>query len=195
MKKTILLLAVAAAFITKAAFAQSETAPSETAYSLAAVAALVTRQPAADEEAIKGVMSTLEKGWNSKSGETFSSVFADVHDYIVINGLYFSGFTTRGNAGAHQGLFNGVYKSKDIKIKVDKIAFLRSDLALVTAYAGMYETGGTSPKDPSAIMTVIVEKKNDAWKIISFHNHSLDEVLAMKQTPVPMNVMYASWYK
>ncbi len=36
----------------------------------------------ADELAITSIISTLETGWNNKSGETFASVFDDVHDYI-----------------------------------------------------------------------------------------------------------------
>jgi hypothetical protein len=43
-------------------------------------------------------------------------------------------------------------------------------------------------------MTVIAEKKNDLWKIISFHNHELN-IEEIKQRGVPLNIMYASWYK
>ena len=147
-----------------------------------------------DEQAIQNIFSTIQNGWNEKNGEKFASVFADVHDYIVVNGMYFSNFTRQGNAAAHQGLFNGIYKNVNVKLIVDKISFLRPDLALVTAVGGRYTTEKPLPEDPEIIMTVIAEKKNDVWKIISFHNHNLDSGLK-KSSPMPLNIMYASWYK
>jgi uncharacterized protein (TIGR02246 family) len=147
-----------------------------------------------DTEAVAGIISTLEKGWNAKSGAIFSSVFAEVHDYIVVNGLYFSNFTRQRNSEIHQSLFDGVYKNQDARLKVDKIQFLRPDLALITAIGARFDKSKPTPEDPSAIMTVLAEKKNNDWKIISFHNHDIDPA-NKERSPVPMQVMYASWYK
>ena len=146
-----------------------------------------------DEQAIQNIVSTLQNGWNEKNSEKFSSVFADVHEYIVVNGMYFSNFTRQGNAASHQGLFNGIYKNVNVKLITEKISFLRPDLALVTATGGRYSNEKPIPEDPEIIMTVLAEKKNNEWKIISFHNHNLEA--SVKQSPMPMNVMYASWYK
>jgi uncharacterized protein (TIGR02246 family) len=148
-----------------------------------------------DEQAVRNIVSTMETGWNDKNGDKFSSVFADVHDYIVVNGFYFPGFTKQGNAAAHQGLFNGVYKTVDIKLNVDKISFVRNDLAMIHILGASYQKGTAVPADPMIIMTVLAEKKNDNWKIISFHNHDLTSFEEKERSPVPMNVMYASWYK
>lgn len=148
-----------------------------------------------DEQAVRSIFATLEKGWNSKSGETFSSVFADVHDYIVVNGFYFPNFTQQRNAAAHQSLFDGRYKTYDIKLKVDKVSFIRPDLAqAIVLGAGAERTAGT-PADPNIIMTTLVEKKDGQWKIISFHNHNLESFNDQANAPFPLNVMYASWYK
>jgi uncharacterized protein (TIGR02246 family) len=173
MKKTI-ILSIMTTLVMGAATAQSKTT---------------------DEQAIRTIVSTMEAGWNNKNGESFSSVFADVHDYIVVNGFYFPGFTRQGNAAAHQGLFNGVYKTVDIRLNVDKISFVRNDLALIHVLGGSYQKGTTPPADPMIIMTILAEKKNDSWKIISFHNHDLTSFHDKDRSPVPLNVMYASWYK
>lgn len=146
-----------------------------------------------DEQAIRSITSTMVTGWNTKNGQVFSSVFAEKHDYIVVNGLYFPNWTTQANAAAHQGLFDGIYKNEELKMKVDKIQFLRPDLAQVTAFALLYTRNTPIPEDLSAIMTILVEKKNNEWKIISFHNHGLDS--SVKHGPMPMKVMYASWYQ
>ena len=148
-----------------------------------------------DEQAVRSIIATLEKGWNLKSGETFSSVFAPTHDYIVVNGFYFSNFSRQANAFAHQGLFDGIYKTQDIKLKVDKISFIRPDLAMVHALGAGFEKGQAVPENPGIIMTVLAEKKDGDWKIISFHNHTLETFREGVHAPMPANVMYASWYK
>lgn len=152
----------------------------------------------ADEQAIYKVINIMETGWVQKNGQLFSSVFADVHDYIVWNGYYFPGMTQPRNAAAHQELFSGVYKTYDIKLKIDKIRFLRSDLALVHVYGGGYEKGKDLPENPTVLMSMIIEKKNNDWKVISFHNLDL-EAFEKKEiadhSPMPLKVMYAGWYK
>jgi len=152
----------------------------------------------ADEQAIQKIVTTMETAWAQKNGELFSSVFAETHDYIVWNGYYFPNMTRQGNAGAHQNLFNGVYKTYDVKFKIDKIKFIRHDLALTHVYGGGFEKGKTPPENPGVFMTMLLEKKDGTWKIISFHNMDL-EAFEKKEiadhSPMPLNVMYAGWYK
>lgn len=173
MKKTILIIMTA--ITTTAAMAQST-----------------------DEQAIRKVVSTMETGWIKKDGQLFASVFAETHDFIVWNGYYFPGWSRQANAGAHQGLFNGPFATSDIKLKIDKIKFLRPDLALTHVFGARYDKGTSIPEDPGVLMSIIMEKKDGAWKIISFHNLDLegfqDKPIA-DQSPMPLKVMYAGWYK
>ena len=114
-----------------------------TMFALAALASanIMAQTENTDDQAVRGIIQTLEKGWNTKSGETFASVFAEKHDYIVVNGLYFANFNPKANAFAHQGLFNGVYKSSEIRLKVDKVNFVRPDLAMIHVLGANWEKG------------------------------------------------------
>ncbi|MGB8191628.1 MAG: SgcJ/EcaC family oxidoreductase [Chitinophagaceae bacterium] len=175
MKKIILILL--SAIITTASIAQSGNA---------------------DDQAIQKIVTTMETGWAQKSGEVFSSVFADVHDYIVWNGYYFPGMSRKANAAGHQDLFSGVYRTYDVKFKIDKIRFVRTDLALAHVYGGGYEKGQAVPENPTVLMTMLLEKKDGNWKIISFHNLDLEAFenkATADRSPMPLNVMYAGWYK
>jgi uncharacterized protein (TIGR02246 family) len=149
----------------------------------------------ADEQSLRNIVSTIQDGWNEKSGEKFASPFADVHDYIVVNGLYLPSFGKKQNAAVHQQLFDGRYKNANLKLNVDKISFYKKDLAQITVIGANYPASEAIPKDPTAIMTLIVEKKADGWKIISFHNHELNMEEIKQASPMPVEVMYASWYK
>lgn len=155
-------------------------------------------QATTDEQAIQKIISSMETNWAQKNGEAFASVFADVHDFIVWNGYYFPNQTRERNAQAHQGLFNGPYRTYDIKLKIDKIRFLRPDLALVHVLGGGYQKGEAVPENPGVLMSIIMEKKNGSWKIISFHNLNLEAFTNKEmeqQSPMPLKVMYANWYK
>lgn len=148
----------------------------------------------ADEKSLQKIVNTIETGWNTKSGTLFASVFADIHDYIVVNGMYMPGFSQKANAEAHQGLFNSVYREHLLTLKTDKIKFIKPDLAMMHVLGAGQMKGQPVPTDPGIIMTLLVEKKDNAWKIISFHNHEIN-MQELKQRNVPLNHMYANWYK
>lgn len=152
----------------------------------------------ANINAITTAINTMQKGWNEKSGEKYASVFADKHDFIVWNGNYFPNTTKTSTAAGLQGLFDGPGRMYDLKLKIDKIKFIRSDIALVHVLGASYEKEKEIPKDPGVLMSLLMEYKNKKWEIISFHNLDLeafqdDEV--KKRLPFPAEVMYASWYK
>jgi uncharacterized protein (TIGR02246 family) len=151
-----------------------------------------------EEDAIRAVVRTVETGWAEKSGEKYASGFAEVHDFIVWNGYYFPNQTRQGTAAGHQNLFNGMYKNMDVKLKVDKIKFIRNDIALVHTYGVLYEKGKPVPENPGVLMTMLMEKKQDEWQIISFHNLDLEAFQDKEvgdRSPIPLNIMYAGWYK
>jgi uncharacterized protein (TIGR02246 family) len=165
-----------------------------TIFSLAAAAQTGNK----DEESIRDVVKTMETGWAEKSGEKFASVFAPVHDFVVWNGYYFPNQNRQANAAGHNFLFRGPYKTMDVRLKVDKIKFIRNDIALVHTLGGLYEKGKPAPENPGVLMSMLMEKKDGIWQILSFHNLDLEsfqdkEIAA--GSPMPASIMYANWYK
>lgn len=177
MKKTI-MLSVITAFIMNAVIAQPD--------------------KAADEQAIRNIVTSMQTGWNAKDGKTFASGFAKVHDYIVVNGMYLSAISQEMNAANHQGIFNSIYKTTDLQLKTDKISFVNPNLALVYVMGATYQQGAALPENPAVMISMVIEKKNNEWKIISFHNGPIQvsfNPADEKRTPIPPKQMYASWYK
>ena len=175
MKKTIMLSTIAALTM-NASIAQDKT----------------------DEQSIRNIVTTMQTGWNAKDGKIFASGFAKVHDYIVINGMYMSGITTEINAASHQNIFNTIYKTTSVELRIDKINFVRPDLAFMYVLGVTYPQGTAIPENPSAIISMAVEKKNNEWKIISFHNSPIEVSFNTgdeARSPIPPKQMYASWYK
>jgi uncharacterized protein (TIGR02246 family) len=166
-------------------------------FSLLIFTTQVQAQSVTDEQAIRNVIQKLEKGWNNASGETFASVFTDTHDFIVWNGYYFKGQNIEDNTRTHDYIFSSMYKGTQLFLTVDKIRFIREDIALVHVFGSVVGKSETRPKDPQVLISMIVEKTNEDWKISSFHNLDLEVFQnedMLKGSPVPAAVMYASWY-
>lgn len=165
--------------------------------SLITGSALAQPSQPADEQQIRTLVETMERGWNTKDGKVFASSFAPTHDYIVWDGLYFADMSQEQNAMGHQGLFNGQYKNQDAKFKIDKIKFLKNDIALVHLYGALYDTGKDIPADPAVLMSMVVMRQDGKWQIVSFHNLDLETITDPehgKRMPMPANVMYKGWY-
>jgi len=195
--KKILFFLFATASINFSVSAQSTNGLADR-YRLFAASLLTLPLENEDEAAIRSVVSTMETGWKEKNGEKFASGFADTHDFIVWTGYYFRNTTKAMTASAHQGLFDGIFKTMDIRLKVDKIKFIRPDVALTHVIGVGYNKGEEVPKDPGVIMTLLMEKKDGKWQIISFHNLDLETFQnedIKKGMPFPAEVMYAGWYK
>jgi len=193
--KKILLFTIVTFCISQVIYAQGTNVASYFRSQASTISSLSENK---DEVAIQNIVSTMESGWNEKNGEKYASVFADTHDFIVWNGYYFPNNTKSGNAQAHQSLYDGPFKTMDIHLIIDKIKLIREDIALVHVLGVAYKKGQAVPTDPGVIMTLLIEKKDTKWQILSFHNLDLEafenEVTAA-QSPIPLNVMYANWYK
>lgn len=150
-----------------------------------------------EEAAIRELVQTMADAWSEGNGEKFASAFANEHDYVVWNGYYFKGFNPQGNAAAHQGLFESVYKNTDHYATLDKIRFIREDIALIHVLAAVAGKGEGRPANPEVLWTGLLEKKDGKWKIISFHNLDLEifqDDRTRQNAPMPPEAMYASWY-
>ena len=150
-----------------------------------------------DNQAIEQAIENLAIGWKNGDGNTFASSFASVHDFIVWNGFYFKDMKQEANAEAHTNLFKRVYPNTKLYHVIDKIKYIRQDIALVHVLGAVAEKSKPRPTNPQVLYSVILDKSSGEWKIISFHNLDLevfqDEEIR-KNSPMPPQVMYANWY-
>lgn len=129
----------------------------------------------ADEAAIRQAVQTMQDGWNQKKGVVFASSFAQEHDYVVVNGMFFPKWTREANAQAHQGLFDGVYKEVDLKLSVAKIRFLTPEIAVAHAQGFSYPRGKMEEKRQEAVITLVMQKGKEGWKIVAFQNTPVEQ--------------------
>lgn len=155
-------------------------------------------QSALDRIEIEQIVKTIADGWSAGSGAQFAEPFAEGADFIVWNGYYFKASNRKSLADGHDVLFETIYSNTDHHAVLDKIRFIKNDVALIHVYAAITKKGEPKPENPDVLWSAVVQKLNGRWQIISFHNLDL-EVFAnqelMNSMPMPPKVMYANWYK
>ena len=122
------------------------------------------QKTSADEQAIRGLIASIEAGWNAASGVKFAAPFAENADYVVVNGMHIKGRKIIGDA--HQGLFTGVYKGSVNKADIKSVRFLRPDVAVALVAWTLKHGQGTN----NAMNTMVWVKNNGKWEIEAFHN-------------------------
>jgi len=120
----------------------------------------------ADEAAIRENVKQMESGWNTKSGALFAKPFAEDADYVVINGNHIKGRQVIETQ--HQRIFDTIYKDTTLTLNVKQIRFIRPDVAVV--HVSGHRDGPTKELNQGAIITIIMIKEKEGWRITAFQN-------------------------
>ena len=131
--------------------------------------------PAEDEKAIRVNVEQMVKGWNMKSGAEFAKPFAEDSDYVVVNGMHIKGRVD--NAAGHQMIFDTFYKDTDISAAIEKIRFLRPDVAVVHVLAERFPKADKS-KTVKGRLTMVMVKNAGKWEIAAFQNTEIQNLPA-----------------
>src|SRR5664279_3466740 len=121
-----------------------------------------------DERALHGMVYQLEAAWNAADALAFAALFAEDADFIHILGGYYTG--REAIEAGHRMIFGTIYKGSTVRYSVEKIRFLRPDVAVVflRQYLQFSEDGvGT---DLEARPTIVAEKVDNGWQIITLQN-------------------------
>ena len=121
-----------------------------------------------DEAAIRENVRQMESGWNTKSGALFAKPFAENADYVIINGMHIQGREAIDKG--HRRIFETIYKDSVISLSVKQIRFLRPHVAVVHVTGHNKFRQGEETHEIDAIITMVMAKEMDGWKIAAFQN-------------------------
>ncbi len=122
-----------------------------------------------EEHPLYEIVEKLETAWNKYDSVAWTALFADDADFIHILGGYFNGHTAieRG----HRAIFDTIYKGSRNKFTVQKVRFVRADVAIVFVFAELMFYMDGQEKHIQARPTLIAAKDQDGfWKIVFFQN-------------------------
>jgi uncharacterized protein (TIGR02246 family) len=139
----------------------------------------------ADDHAIADIVARAEAAWNKGDAAAFCAAMADDVDFINVLGEHHQGRDTV--ARGHQFIFSTIYKDSRVRYTVDRIRYVRPDVALAFIHAKLI-----SRLPPNAIAsaarqsriddemhesqarpTMILAKSDGHWRIVAFHNTSI----------------------
>jgi len=125
-----------------------------------------------DERALHEMVYHLEAAWNAADGKSFAEPFAEDADFIHILGGYYTG--RAAIEAGHRMIFGTIYRGSTVRYSVEKIRFLRPDIAIVSLrqYLQFYEAGAS---DLEARPTIIAEKRDGKWQIVNLQNTRITE--------------------
>jgi len=122
-----------------------------------------------EERPLYEIVEKLGNAWNTADSVAWTAQFAEDADFIHILGGYFNGHTAIERA--HRAIFDTIYKGSRIKLTVEKIRFVRPDVAIVFVITELTFFMDGQEKHIQARPTLIAAKESDgSWKIVTFQN-------------------------
>jgi uncharacterized protein (TIGR02246 family) len=127
-----------------------------------------------EERALHGMVYQLEAAWNAADGAAFASPFTEGADFVHILGGYYAGRSAI-EAG-HRMIFGTIYKGSTVRYSVEKIRFLRQDVALIFLRQHLQFSEAGQPRELEARPTIVAEKVEDTWRIAALQNTRISDV-------------------
>ncbi len=122
-----------------------------------------------DETLLHELVAKLEAAWNASDSIAWAAQFAEDADFIHILGGHFNGHTAieRG----HRTIFDTIYKGSHNQLNVEKVRFVRPDVALVFIRTNLKWYLDGAEQEVQARPTLVAQKKdNGQWEIVAFQN-------------------------
>jgi uncharacterized protein (TIGR02246 family) len=127
-----------------------------------------------EERALHGMVYQLEAAWNAADSAAFAALFGDDADFVHILGGYYNG--REAIEAGHHMIFGTIYKGSAVRYSVEKIRFLRPDVALVFLRQHLQFFEDRQPSELESRPTIVAEKVNGKWQIVALQNTRISEV-------------------
>ena len=141
------------------------------AVSLLALTTQAHAQSAADKAALEMLPSKFSQAWATHDGSKLAELVADNIDWITVGGTWYRG--KRDFQLYHTRLLTGRFREAQWTALEHKVDFIRPDLAFVRwswRMDGDKNFDGTLRPPRVGILTTVVEKQANDWKVIAAHN-------------------------
>ncbi len=150
MKKTLQVVICLVTLLCGTAFAQNSSTRAE------------------DEKAIRAIIVELNEGWSTGNAEPWGRHFTPDADFVAVNGRYYKG--REAIEKGHQALFTGRFKDTKQRYDVQRVRFLRDDVAVVHCKGSVVPKNEEFPKEHTVLPVMIFTKENGRWQVAVFQN-------------------------
>lgn len=140
-----------------------------------------------EPSAIAAILNAQQTAWCKGDAAEFSRAVAQDVVFTNVVGLFMVG--REGFEAQHRHIFSTFYKGSILRQSIERIAFVRPDIAIVNTLTHVTGFGALPPAIPSADgvlrtrLEQVMSRTDDGWRVVAFHNvvvHPLAEI------PTPM---------
>lgn len=128
-------------------------------------------QTKADKEAVRKLPQAFCDAWAKHDGHELAKIMADDVDFVTVATVYLHGRPDFEKF--HARLLSGRFKDSTLTTLENTMRFLRPDMAVVHwswRIAGDKNPDGTPRPPRFGMMTMVAEKRGDAWPVIVAQN-------------------------
>ena len=119
-----------------------------------------------DDTAVRALVSTYADAWNHGDAAGFASVFAPDADFTSIR--LDRAHTRQEIADGHAAIFATIYKDTRIQPAVERIRYVRPDVAVVDVDGQLSDASGAPMFDAHA--QFVAARDGAGWQIVAFQN-------------------------
>ncbi len=135
-----------------------------------------------EERELHGMVYQLEAAWNAADSGSFASLFVEDADFIHILGGYYIGRAAIETG--HRMIFGTIYKGSTVRYSVEKIKFLRPEVAIVFLRQFLQFQEGGAVSELEARPTIVAERVDGSWRIAALQNTRITEVGGAPKDPI-----------
>ena len=117
---------------------------------------------------VADLIGRLERAWNEGYGQAFGEPFASDADFVDIRGEHYRG--QQAIAAGHQVIFDSIYEGSSVDYELTGARELSDDVILAHAAADLRAPSGPLAGEHSSVLSLVLVRGSDGWKIASFHN-------------------------
>ena len=119
------------------------------------------------------VFAQLAQAWNDGDGARYGEQFTDEAHFVNIRGAHMQGAETI--ARGHQGIFDSIYKGSTVRYSVIETEPITADCLLGMVHAELDAPSGPLQGSHEALITTLLVRDGDRWKVRHFHNTLITE--------------------
>ena len=137
--------------------------------------AALAQQPSPDDTAIRAIVQSEADAWNHGDADAFAAHYAENGSFTNVIGMHSYG--RPAFIAQHKRIFATIYKGSHNDFAVEKLTFLRPDVALVeidgTLIGAKELPPGVKATPDGAVHVKLLEvmtRERGTWSIAAFHN-------------------------
>jgi uncharacterized protein (TIGR02246 family) len=122
------------------------------------------------EQAVQDLLLKLREAWDRGDGEAYAAVFSDDAQYVNAPGERVYG--RKAIAESHQHVFDTIFKGSKLGRNYPRrFRQISPDVILVESSGSVLFPGESEDRiPPNGLLTMVIARHNDAWRIVSFQN-------------------------